>query len=117
MFPKLINGLYPALILLFVAPGIVYAGSLVSHLGTFELNTARFLGWISYPIYCLHLPIGNLIAMVLRGSHYSQPAVILISLTLTLTAAVVLTKFYEEPTRSYFSRKLSLLVGARRGTT
>ena len=114
IFPKLIYGLYPAFVLVIAAPFLVYAGSIVSDLGAFELNTAKFLGWISYPVYCLHLPIANLVGVTMRGSHYSQQTVILVSLSLTLAASVLLTRFYEEPTRAYFSRKLSSLLRTSR---
>lgn len=54
LFPRSAHGLYSLLALATVAPAIVFVGAQVRLPAGLESNVARFLGWISYPIYCLH---------------------------------------------------------------
>ena len=106
MFPVQLRGLYSALILVVVAPSLVFAGSLIPCTSAATLNTARFLGWISYPLYCLHAPIGNAVFLIAHRAHLAPSIAIISSIILSLLASIVLTRFYEEPVRAYLTRKL-----------
>lgn len=70
----------------------------------------KALGALSYPIYCLHVPIGNAIALLLRErGDYSSPDwrfVVLATVTTTLLSALLL-KLVDEPLRAALSRRYS----------
>jgi peptidoglycan/LPS O-acetylase OafA/YrhL len=106
IFPKYARGLYPLAVLTVVAPAIVVASAFLRPRNGPEIKVAWFLGWISYPIYCLHYPI-------LRWVLFSGvagpgiPAIAAVSAVATLLAAVALTKWYDEPVRAVLSRRLS----------
>ena len=113
-FPLQIKGLYPMLVLATIAPCLVFFGSKIHCTNRVELNIAKFLGWISYPLYCLHFPIGR--AVFLAGGDFRTPRWVLavVSIVITLVVSVILTKLLEEPARSYLSTKLLFGAGQRR---
>jgi peptidoglycan/LPS O-acetylase OafA/YrhL len=104
--PTTWSGLYPALVIAIVAPSLVFIGSAMDCHNSFDTKAARFFGWISYPVYCLHFPIGRAVFFLADGGHYSLAMTVFISVAMTFAAVAVLTKFYEEPMRAYLSRKL-----------
>jgi peptidoglycan/LPS O-acetylase OafA/YrhL len=105
-FPKELAGIYPALVLATAAPGLVFLGSMATCRSVVGGNIAKFLGWMSYPIYCLHFPIGRAVFLQADEGHYSKSFAVFASITITLVVSVILTKLCEEPTRAYLSRKL-----------
>jgi peptidoglycan/LPS O-acetylase OafA/YrhL len=104
-FPNKLAGIYPAVILAVAAPGLVFAGSMVSFEGVATRNLAKFLGWVSYPIYCLHFPIGRAVFLFADSAHYSKTFAIFASIAITFVVSIILTKLCEEPVRAYLSRK------------
>jgi len=98
--------LYSVLILVSVVPCLVFIGAAVRCDRGFDLAIAKFLGWISYPVYCLHFPIGRAVFLWARSDHWLQAEAAFVSIAATLVAVIVLTRFYEEPTRAYLTRKL-----------
>jgi peptidoglycan/LPS O-acetylase OafA/YrhL len=104
--PTELRGLYPALVLAVVAPSLVFIGAAIDCNNLFDRTIARFLGWISYPVYCLHFPIGRAVFFVANDRHYSWTEAALVSIVATIAVAVVLTVFYDEPTRAFLTRKV-----------
>jgi peptidoglycan/LPS O-acetylase OafA/YrhL len=72
------------------------------------MRLARLLGWISYPVYCLHTPI---MRYVMYGGVTGRnvTATLALAVSTTLLAAIVLTRWYEEPVRAVLSRRLPAL--------
>ena len=106
VFPKSAHGLYGLVALATVVPAIVFFGAHVRLRSELEKNVASFLGWISYPIYCLHYPIIRLAIFLRGGRHVSSYSLMAISAAVTLALAVVLTRWYEEPLRAALSGRL-----------
>jgi peptidoglycan/LPS O-acetylase OafA/YrhL len=116
-FPKIqgiFGDLYPVLILVSVVPCLVFIGSAVRCKGGFDFRVSKFLGWISYPVYCLHFPIGRAVFLWAGTDRWSQWEAVFVSIVGTLLAVVVLTRFYEEPARKYLTRKLLAYVKSER---
>ncbi|KAA1013553.1 acyltransferase [Paraburkholderia panacisoli] len=105
VFPFAVRGLYPLLMIFCVAPCLVMVGANVSCAVPFEMKIARFLGWLSYPIYLLHFPIGRAVFMLVGKPNGSTAVPLLVSCAVTLLSAIVLTKYVEQPTRAFLSRK------------
>lgn len=100
-----IKGLYPALLTFVAAPLLVWRGAALHAMGPLSRNVARFLGWISYPIYCLHYPIGRLLFLTVPICHEKPVIGTAVTVVVTLGVAIVVTKFLEEPVRAYLSRR------------
>ena len=106
IFPKNFMGLYDAIVIAIVAPSVVFAGALIN-MGTGSARTfAEFLGWISYPVYCLHWPIGRAVFFVMSDSYYLNLLPAAVASVATLAASVVLTKYCDEPIRGFLSKRL-----------
>jgi peptidoglycan/LPS O-acetylase OafA/YrhL len=105
--PKSIRGTYPFAVLLVFAPTIVFVGACIKTQSGVETQIAKFLGWISYPVYCLHIPIMRIVVFDKLGGNGTSEKVA-VAVVATLVATVVLTKWYEEPIRALLSRRLSV---------
>jgi len=97
---------YPCALLL--APLIVFFAARIEVGGRFAALCAA-LGWLSYPLYCLHGPIYGLVeasGAALGNPLTGSPAVFVLALVVTLMASIVLTRMFEEPARAWLSSRL-----------
>jgi peptidoglycan/LPS O-acetylase OafA/YrhL len=113
LFPRTAHGLYPPLALATVAPAIVFVGAQIRMHDGLERKIAVFLGWISYPIYCLHFPIIRLAILLYGNGHGQAYAVMGAAAVVTLVLAVVLTRWYEEPVRTALSGRAFTRTGVQ----
>lgn len=102
-WPK--NGPYSLFILLIVAPCLVYLAARTRCKNEIEAKVARFLGWISYPVYCLHYPIGRAVYLA-SGQREAGALLIPIAVAATLILAMAFAKYFDEPLRDWLSQKL-----------
>lgn len=102
-----IKGLYPALLIFVTAPLLVWRGAALHPTGPLSRSIARFLGWISYPVYCLHYPIGRLLFLTVPSFHEKPAIGTMVTVVTTLVVAMVVTRIFEEPVRSYLSRRFT----------
>jgi peptidoglycan/LPS O-acetylase OafA/YrhL len=106
-FPLGIKGLFPMAVIFVVAPLMVYRGASIEPSGRVGARLAHFLGWLSYPIYCLHFPIGRLVFMYFPGSEARPIQAIALSVALTIGISVIATKLIEEPVRAYLTKRFA----------
>jgi peptidoglycan/LPS O-acetylase OafA/YrhL len=101
--PKSNLGLYELFVLVIAAPAMVILGAMVDPREVLLVKAESFLGWISYPLYCLHLPIGVLLYFwgVLQPTRTSA---VVCSLLVVAIAAIV-CRFWDEPIRAFLSRR------------
>ncbi|MGR3907303.1 acyltransferase [Burkholderia sp. SR8] len=105
-FPTSIKGTYSAAILLFVAPALVHRGAMLAPSGRTMARISAFLGWISYPLYCVHYPIGRLVFAYAPQADLHVVRTAMLAALLSIAAAAGLAKFVEEPVRSYLGTRL-----------
>ena len=113
--PFELKGITTLVCIAVICPIIVVIGASVKIQSRIGEKVSEFLGWISYPMYCLHMPIGNLIAIVNReGSSMHALSIPFVPLAgvASLAFCVIAEKFYEEPVRSLLSRKVQALWGS-----
>jgi len=103
------NGIYDALCTLVVFPAVVYLGACGTATDAFSEGVCGFLGRVSYPIYIIHYPVMYLFyAWVWKhGYNFGQvwPVCAGLFILIIIMAWAALT-FYDEPVRSYLSRRL-----------
>jgi peptidoglycan/LPS O-acetylase OafA/YrhL len=89
---------------LLLAPLIVYCAARVVVGGRFGALCAG-LGWLSYPLYCLHCPIFSLIEGVgaWSGVALTPATLAMLAGAATFAAAAAVTYWIEEPTRHFLS--------------
>jgi peptidoglycan/LPS O-acetylase OafA/YrhL len=106
-FPLRLRGIYYFFIIICVAPLVVYLGAITTITNTASLKIARFLGWISYPVYCLHPPIWILVISLCGKYHVTHNGFIFcIYISTVLLISITVTLWYEEPVRKYLGAKL-----------
>ena len=106
LFPKSARGIYPMLAVSTLVPAMVFLGAHIRTRAGLETNIARFLGWMSYPLFCLHVPVIRLVIFAQGGVIASPTRTMAISGLVTLACVVVLTKCYEEPLRRVLTARL-----------
>ncbi len=89
---------------LVVVPVIVAFGS-TSQTDNSQINyVAGYLGWISYPLYCVHFPIYSLFTTITNNRNYGISGVVICSLV-SWGVAHYSSKLIEEPVRGWLSGK------------
>ena len=108
LFPYRVFGLYYFASILFIAPALVWFGSHAQGNSVPVVKASQFLSWLSYPIYCLHLPVlmgcavlDEKTQVVSRLGFSYQIAAIAV----TLALAVMLTKLVDEPVRKWLAKQ------------
>jgi peptidoglycan/LPS O-acetylase OafA/YrhL len=104
------NGIYEAIVILFVFPLIVYMGASGEVRGKYSSKICKFLGDISYPVYIVNYPIVYLwVGYLSRNNHptfaESYWGVILVFVSVIVLSYVSL-KLYDEPVRKWLSGKI-----------
>ena len=102
--PMTITGYYFFLIVA-VAPTLILAGSLTVPENKAYAKAANFLGWLSYPVYCLHMPVFR--ALYLLHEKYGLSGhvpVAVVAVLATIALSVLVAKLYDEPIRRLLSK-------------
>ena len=102
------NGLYDALVVLFVFPMIVFLGASGHDTGQSTARICRWLGDISYPLYITHFPLVYVFsAWVVNERVALENAWGMMALTfvLALALAYACLKLYDVPVRRWLQRK------------
>lgn len=105
-----LNGLYCAIVILFVYPSIVAAGAGSSLKGRRTTAVCRFLGLISYPLYITHYPM-IYAQMNWAARHADAPVSVHIFVAVSIFIAAVAVayasaKVYDMPVRKWLSDRL-----------
>lgn len=106
-----INGLYCALVILFVYPAIVAAGAGSPLKGKKTTAVCKFLGTISYPLYITHYPM-IYVQMNWAARHADAPLSVHIWVSVSIFIAAIAVayasvKLYDAPIRSWLSDKFT----------
>lgn len=103
-----LNGLYESACVIIIFPAIVAMGAGATLTEGGSKRAARFLGGLSYPLYITHYPLIYIYTnwMMSRKPPFAQSVgagvMVLVG---SLAIAYICLKFYDEPVRSWLSRK------------
>lgn len=98
-----------AILTLLLCPLVIILGAGSGHRSWVMVKLATFLSWISYPLYCVHMPIGWLIDNAIK-THRLPAALIsipqpVLSSVAAIVVTIILVKLYEEPLRTLLTPK------------
>jgi peptidoglycan/LPS O-acetylase OafA/YrhL len=97
------GGLYELLLVLIAAPAVVLLGAFTQPMG-FLRSVEEWLGWLSYPIYCFHIP---LIIMCYNGGLLTANTwSVLPCATVILLVSTLVGRYCDEPVRARLTRAL-----------
>lgn len=103
-----LNGLYEALIILFIFPLIVYMGASGDVKGKYSSKICRFFGDISYPIYITHYPLIYTYTAWVHNNKVTLQDAFFVALFVFVSAialAYLSFKLFDEPVRKWLNRK------------
>jgi peptidoglycan/LPS O-acetylase OafA/YrhL len=89
--------------ILFV-PLLVAVGSISNPTNLFTSRVFKYLGWISYPVYCVHFPIYSIFTLLTDNADYGILAP-LICIPVAIVVAHFSAKYIEEPVRNILSNR------------
>lgn len=109
-FPLHIKGLYYLAQILIFAPLVVLAGSLAPPENAADKKLAEYLGWLSYPIYCLHIPVIRLCYYAYERLGLSKDvSFLIVAMVATFLVSIAVTKYLDEPLRRHLARRTTLV--------
>jgi peptidoglycan/LPS O-acetylase OafA/YrhL len=88
VYPHMLIGLYSLFAIAVVAPLLVFIGSFSPCHDRVTLRVSEFLGWLSYPLYCVHTPVIDVVDRVYAKTDILTRAGIP-ETAATLTAAII----------------------------
>lgn len=106
--PFEVKGLYNFVGVVFFMPVFLAIGAMTVCENEKILKVCTFLGWISYPLYCLHMPVAMIVKSVSEnnfGLSFYSLAPQACAIIITFAVTILVTKFYDEPSRAWLSRR------------
>ncbi|WP_170976396.1 acyltransferase [Rhizobium sp. FKL33] len=97
--PFAARGLITVPTLLVAIPAIVAIGAMSQSASARMERASIFLGYLSYPLYCLHFPVGRLTALATRDLNLSTWSFALLAGSLSILAALLAAAFIDRPLR------------------
>jgi peptidoglycan/LPS O-acetylase OafA/YrhL len=104
-----LNGLYEALVIIFIFPWIIFLGASGTLQGKRATQICSFLGEISYPIYITHYPLIYLYTGWVYDHRPSLAQAFPLALLVFVSSILIAygsLKLYDEPVRRWLKNKL-----------
>jgi peptidoglycan/LPS O-acetylase OafA/YrhL len=111
--PLNIKGLYHYGLIVAWAPLAVLWGSAILPRFKADAYIAKLMGRLSYPLYCVHVPVFRLLSLILAPLHLNDAVMIVTAAAVSFFFAFAALVWYDEPLRR-FVNGLFLGYGARR---
>ena len=99
VFPSFVQGLYDLFAMAVLAPLLVWFGSISTCRDRLTTTISEFLGWLSFPLYCLHMPIRDALNAIDGSVAFSsrfgispQLATIAVSIILSIVIGVIVDR-------------------------
>jgi peptidoglycan/LPS O-acetylase OafA/YrhL len=99
------DGVVTALSLVTIIPVLLLAAADPAPMSLQTEGVSRQLGALSYPLFCLHYPIGRLIVIVTQGHPLSNPVFTAIAAALSIAAAYASARWLEPPCRAWLGAR------------
>lgn len=95
----------PGRVYVFIGIFVLFYLFIYNHLGVISFPPLLFIGYISYPLYLLHQNIGFNLIRLLKLYIPNEFVVILISVSILLFIAWIVTRYLEKPILNYIKSK------------
>lgn len=89
---------------LILIPLLITIGSVSNSANAFTTKVFEYLGWISYPIYCLHMPIYSIFTLI-TGNQNEGFLAALICVPMVIGVSHLVARYIEEPVRVALANK------------
>jgi peptidoglycan/LPS O-acetylase OafA/YrhL len=113
--PFAARGAITVLTLLAAIPALVAIAAVAQPEGRGMQRVSVFLGALSYPLYCLHFPVGRLTALATRDVNLSTWSFTLLAGSLSILAALLAAAFIDRPLRGLIAARRSRRTPAEPG--
>jgi peptidoglycan/LPS O-acetylase OafA/YrhL len=104
--PNLSGGFYELFVVAIISPLLVVVAAHIYVSDGAVKRISDFLGWLSYPLYCVHYPVGRVVWHLGYKYGLSNAANVVASISISTGIAILAGAFFDEPVR----RKLFALL-------
>lgn len=102
-----LSAVYYLFVVGIVSPFLVLSGIFASCNSPMSLRLTKFLGGLSYPLYCIHIPVMRVVEIQCHHGWSTPLPSFVVSSVVSIALAIFLTKFYDEPVRAWLTRVFS----------
>jgi peptidoglycan/LPS O-acetylase OafA/YrhL len=88
-FPFRFDGLYPFIAIGLFCPLLIAAGAMMTPRSGWLVKVSDWLGQLSFPVYCIHSPVHQLVESQLAWLRWSHQILLSIVLTIVLSVAIL----------------------------
>ena len=101
--PNVYGNMFWLGITLGLIPILIALGAVSDSKSPLIRNVLNYLGWLSYPLYCLHTPILSAYLLLMGNANYGWWSTVTCVFVILLVSHLA-TKYVEEPIRARLSR-------------
>ena len=104
------GSIYYLINIVVVFPSLIYFGAKLN-VGRGVLDQIfKFLGWISYPLYCLHFPIMRFVQIFAKTHSLGGISPLLLISISSIFLSIFVCKFMDEPLRKFLQKRMSFII-------
>ncbi|MBB3957084.1 acyltransferase family protein [Novosphingobium sediminicola] len=104
--PSTLKGAWPLAFLTFVGPVFLVWGANIRFRPGLGRDISAALGWISFPLYCVHYPVGQIAWLICNRLGLSVWIAFASAIVLSLALGAITARFIEEPVRRRLAGRL-----------
>ena len=101
--PFQFRGILPVLFVFVAAPLLVIWGARIQTMAPRTESVAKWLGHMSFPLYCVHFPIGQIVYLAGERSGFSLWTDVFVAAILSMVTALLTCAYIEEPLRAFLT--------------
>ena len=102
--PSTLQGIYSIFFLLILAPVMVVLAVENQDRGHWVRIFSNWIGWLSYPVYCLHFPVGRIVYFYGRKIELSEVQMFSASVVAVVLLSLSCAYFIDGPVRARLSK-------------
>lgn len=98
--PANFHGIYSIFFLIIIAPLMIFLGAKLEETGEKSIKLTDILGRLSYPLYCVHYPVGRMVYYWSNVAKINPWATFCLAIAASISIAWIMGEYLDAPLRS-----------------